>query len=115
MPRMTTYSQGEVILVPFPYTDFSAAKQRPAVVMSNASYNAAHVDVILAPITSRIAGSADEVVVTDWRTAGLIKPSAIKPILASFSTRLVVRKLGALPDSDRLRVRALFARVLELP
>jgi mRNA interferase MazF len=112
---MTTYNQGEVLLVPFPYTDFSAAKQRPAVVMSSASYNATHPDVILAPITSRVSGTSDEVAVTDWRAAGLIKHSSIKPILASFEARLVVRKLGALTDSDRLQVRAMFARVLDLP
>ena len=83
---MTTYNQGEIILVPFPYTDFSATKKHPAVVMSSAPYNATHPDVILAPITSRLSETSDEVSVTDWQTAGLIKPSAIKPILASFET-----------------------------
>jgi mRNA interferase MazF len=112
---MTTYSQGEIILVPFPYMDFSASKQRPAVVMSSASYNATHPDVILAPITSRRSGTPDEVAVTDWRAAGLIKPSAIKPILASFEIPLVIRKLGTLSDIDRVQVRTLFARVLDLP
>ena len=112
---MTTYSQGEIILVPFPYTDFSASKQRPAVVMSSAVYNATHPDVILAPITGRLSGTPDEVAVTDWRAAGLIKPSSIKPILASFETQLVMRKLGVLSDIDRIQVRAMFARVLDLP
>jgi mRNA interferase MazF len=36
---MTTYSFGDVILVPFPFTDQSRAKQRPAVVVSSARYN----------------------------------------------------------------------------
>ena len=32
MPSMTVYNFGDVILVPFPFTDQSQAKQRPAVV-----------------------------------------------------------------------------------
>ena len=112
---MTTYSQGEIILVPFPYTDFSANKKRPAVVMSSASYNATHPDIILAPITSRPSGTSDEVSITDWQAAGLIKPSAIKPILVSFETQLVIRQIGTLSETDRGQVRALFARVLDLP
>jgi mRNA interferase MazF len=112
---MTAYNQGEVILVPFPYTDFSATKQRPAVVMSCAAHNATHPDVILAPVTSRMSGTSDEVAITDWHAAGLIKPSSIKPILTSFETQLVMRKPGTLSDSDRLQVRAMFARVLDLP
>jgi mRNA interferase MazF len=112
---MTVYSQGEVVLVPFPYTDFSAIKQRPAVVMSSAGYNATHLDVILAPITGRLSDTPDEVAVTDWRAARLIKLSTIKPILTSFETQLVVRRLGLLSDSDRIQVRAMFARVLDLP
>jgi hypothetical protein len=41
-------------------------------------------------------------------------PFVVKPLLSSFDARLVRRKLGALSDSDRVQVRALFARILDL-
>lgn len=50
------YAFGDVILVPFPFTDQSTKKQRPAVVISSSSYNAQRPDVILLAIA--IAGSA---------------------------------------------------------
>jgi len=112
---MTSYRQGDVLLVPYPFTDQSGSKQRPSVVLSGDVYNQTHPDVILAAVTSQIRHTPDEVNLVDWRGAGLLKPSVVKPVLSSFDVRLVRRKLGMLSNSDRARVRALFARVLDLP
>jgi mRNA interferase MazF len=112
---MTTYKQGDVFLVPFPFTDQSGTKKRPAVVLSSSQYNQNHLDVILAPITSQISQIADEIRLTHWKSAGLLKPSVVKPVLASFDIALVLRKLGALANADRERVRVAFALILDLP
>jgi mRNA interferase MazF len=111
---MTTYKQGDVLLVPYPFTDQSGTKQRPAVVLSGAAYNRSHPDLILAPITSQIAHAQDEVILSDWETVGLLKPSSVKPLLSSLETGLVRRKLGKLPPSDIGQIRALFTRIFEL-
>jgi mRNA interferase MazF len=111
---MTSFKQDNVLLVPFPFTDQSGSKQRPAVVMSGDAYNWTHPDVILAPITSQVKGAPDEVSLVAWQAAGLLKPSVVKPLLSSFDTRLVRRKLGTLSDSDRTRARALFVRIFDL-
>jgi mRNA interferase MazF len=111
---MTTYNQGDVLLVPFPFTDQSGAKQRPAVVLSSDRYNQSHPDIILAPITSHGMRDADETSLVDWHAAGLLKPSVVKPVLSSFDTRLVRRQLGTLAPADRARVRTAFAQILDL-
>jgi mRNA-degrading endonuclease toxin of MazEF toxin-antitoxin module len=49
---MTVYRQGDVVLIPFPFTDFSTFKQRPAVVISSNGFNRIHQDVIVVAITS---------------------------------------------------------------
>jgi len=111
---MTTYKQGDVVLAPFPFTDQRGSKQRPAVVLSGVSYNRSHPDIILAPITSQITNTADEVILADWEPARLLKPSAVKPIVSSFEISLIRRKLGELSGADLKRVRAMFVRVFEL-
>ena len=41
MPATTSYSFGEIVLVPFPFTDQTGIKKRPAVIVSSAAYNVA--------------------------------------------------------------------------
>lgn len=46
-----SYEQGDIVLVPFPYTNGMATKVRPAIVVSNGVVNSSE-DVILAQISS---------------------------------------------------------------
>ena len=55
---MTTYKPGDILLVPFPFTDHTATKQRPAVVLSSELYNRSNPDLIIAPITSKVYRTA---------------------------------------------------------
>jgi mRNA interferase MazF len=111
---MTTYNQGDVLLVPYLFTDQRGSKQRPSVVISGNAYNRTHPDVILAPITGHAVAATDEVSLVSWQAAGLLKPSSVKPVLSSFDTRLVRRRLGALTTADWEAVSAMFRRVLDL-
>jgi mRNA interferase MazF len=51
---MTTYKFGDVILVPFPFTDQSTSKKRPAIVISSDNYNQNKPDIILIAVTSQV-------------------------------------------------------------
>jgi mRNA interferase MazF len=60
MPPTTRYSRGDVVLVPFPFTDLTNAKQRPAVVISAGRLNATRDDVVLLAITSQVPPALPE-------------------------------------------------------
>lgn len=114
MPSTMSYKQDDILLVPFPFTNQTNSKQRPAVVLSSETYNRVHPDIILAPITSQIFNRPDEVILDQWQGAGLLKPSVVKPILSSFDTNLVRRQLGTLSTPDLEIVRQLFRQILDL-
>ena len=111
---MTHFEFGDVVLVRVPYTDQRGSKQRPAVVVSGAAYSRARSDVVLMAVTSRIRSPRGfgEVVIEDWRAAGLLKPSAIKPVVFTVEQRLVVRALGRLTERDRVALRKGFRSVI---
>lgn len=44
--------QGDIVLIPIPFTDLSSQKQRPVIVISNNSYNLKTNDVIVVAMTS---------------------------------------------------------------
>jgi len=46
--------KGKIVLVPFPFTDLTGVKQRPALVISNNEYNQKNLDVIICGITSNL-------------------------------------------------------------
>jgi mRNA interferase MazF len=114
MPNTTVYDFGDVILVPFPFTDQTATKKRPAIVVSSDDYNKARPDVILMAITGHLSGypRIGEVVVSDWKEAGLLKASTIKPILTTLEKTLIIRALGRLTEPDILTLKNGLATIL---
>lgn len=96
--------RGEVYLAPFTYSDQQRTKRRPACVVSVPSFNAGP-DVLLAMITSsrmRLANPGiGDVVLTDWRGAGLLQASVVRTgrLLAMERSR-VVGPIGRLSAQD---------------
>ncbi len=99
---MPSFFKDEVILVRYPFSDLSAAKVRPAVVVS-----APHVsdDGLIVPLTSRITGLlAGEFILADWREAGLNLASAVKRGIYTVNRSLVLKSVGRLSSRDSQQV-----------
>ncbi len=105
---------GDVVLVPFPFTSQTASKQRPAVIVSNRAYNTAKPDLIMMAITSqfRPTPTLGEVWLSQWQAANLLKPSAVKPVFATFEQALVIRQLGTLASIDQTALRQAIGQII---
>jgi len=108
------YQFGDIVLVPFPFTDQSATKQRPGVIVSSPAYNRVRRDLILMAVTSQVRGSGafGEVLVQDWQAARLLKPSAIKPVLATLEQALVIKTLGRLSQRDQQQLKEMIGKII---
>lgn len=108
------FSFGDVVLVPFPFTDQSGTKKRPAVVVSSHGYNASRRDVVIMAITSQVRTplSYGEAMVGDWQGAGLVKASVLKPVFTTIEQHLVIRVMGHLSAADIKTLREVLSDVI---
>ncbi len=74
---MGRFVRGDVVVLPFPFSDLSAAKRRPALVVADLIGD----DVILCQITSRgsAAGYALPITKSDFTSGGLRQDSYARP------------------------------------
>lgn len=105
---------GDVVLLPFPSTNQTASKKCPAVVVSGGAYNLAKPDVVVMAVTSQLRPTPElgEVWIGQWQAAGLLKPSAVKPVFATLEQDLVLRQLGTLASNDQTALRRAISQIL---
>ena len=103
MQTMIDYNFGDIVLVPFPFTDQLTSKKRPGIVVSSDSYNCERPDLVIMAATSQVKALSPfgEITITKWKRAGLLKPSVIKPIFTTIEKKLILKKLGRLEEKDR--------------
>ena len=98
MPTTTSYNRGTVVLLPFPFSDQSGSKLRPAVVISP-PYPSDDLLVIAVTSVGEVLRPG-EFPIRSWRQAGLLHPSFAKRALASVSGELARKSLGHLDGDD---------------
>ena len=104
---MTAYKFGDIVLVPFPFTDQTTTKKRPAVVVSSDVFNSQYADIIVMAITSKSAtgtavGEVAIVVCSNrpWRSLqAFLSSQAITTNLTNKLENMSVQIVIELPDS----------------
>ena len=84
--------------------------------VSSATFHRGRSDLILMAVTSQVrpSGRIGEVQISGWKEAGLLKPSALKPVLFTLDRALVIRRLGRLAEPDQRPLREVLLTILEI-
>ncbi len=111
--------KNKIVLVPFPFDDFSTKKVRPAVCLTNEIEPYGH--VVLAFITSQVSHnpSPTDLVIdekdADFARTGLKVSSMIRlHRLVTLSKTFIKRELGELSDESRIGVKKCLQELFEL-
>ncbi len=113
---MAVFKQGDVVKVPFPYTDRSTRQSRPALVVSTGSLEDSHRLVWVVMITSaENRGWSGDVPVTDLSLAGLPAPSLIRAAKIGTIDAADATKLGKVSAASLRKVLAAIGRDLGFP
>lgn len=110
---MPAFEQGDVIRVPFPYTDRDTRQKRPALVVSSGETGEDGQLLWVVMITSAENRPwAGDVSIPDHESSGLPAPSVIRPVkIATIETRHAER-LGNVDDETRAAVMRSIRAVL---
>ncbi len=84
--------------MPYPCSNLSTSKARPAVVVSGTLYGREQPELLLAALTTNLSTNDTlDYVLQDWQSSGLRFPTAFKPVIATIATldpSLIVLPLG---------------------
>ena len=98
---------GDVVLVPFPDQPGGIKEAAHRHSQQRRLHNRTKRDVVVMAITSQFRPSSalGEGWLSEWQAAGLLKPSAIKPVFATLEQSLIIRQFGTLAAADQAALR----------
>ena len=100
--------QGDILLIPVPFTDLSSQKRRPVVVISNNDYNNKRQDIIVMAMTSNPSEDDYSFMVenADLLKGVLKRPSRIRvDKIYTLSQAIAVHNFGAVKTETLERIR----------
>lgn len=101
------YAAGDVIVVPFPYSDRLAEKRRPALVVSSPRLAAMGFIWVVMITSAKHSALADDLPILDLAGAGLGAPSIVRPVkIAHIEPDRIVRRAGGLGATQTAAVLA---------
>ena len=103
MPR-----QGDIVLIPIPFTDLSSQKRRPVIVVSNDAYNRKTMDIVVVAMTSNPAAVDYSFTITssNLEQGKLNRPGKVRvDKIYTLSQSIVVKTFGRVNSNvlDRIR------------
>lgn len=105
-----TPSPGEIWLAEIPFTDGSASKIRPVLILWLDVG-----DAVMAAVTSAAPRSTSDVSLQDWQAEGLRVISTVRlSRLDCLEQNLLRRKLGVLSRNDAQRIKQVWANQIQL-
>ncbi len=101
----------DIVVVPFPFTDRSIRKKRPALVLSAHTFNQ-HGHSLLAMITTSSLPWPGDTPLKDLNATGLATSCVVRLKLFTLDNRLILRRIGQLSSEDRSHVITEFKSIL---
>jgi len=101
-------SQGEIVLIPVPFTDLSSTRRRPVIVLSNDQYNGATPDMVVVAMKSTAARSPYSFTISsaDLAAGTLNHPGTVRvDKIYTLSQGIIVKSFGRVNDVTLDRIR----------
>lgn len=108
--------QGDIVLIPVPFTDLSSQKRRPVIIISNDAYHRTSRDVVVVAMTSNpaVVPYSLRIESSDLSEGALNRPGTIRSDkIYTLSQSIVVKKFGKVSPPVLQRIRQLIASLID--
>lgn len=105
-------NQGDIVLIPVPFTDLSSTRRRPVIVLSNDAYNRTTTDMVVVGMTSNLAAHPHSFILTsaDLVSGTLNHPGRVRvDKIYTLSQGIAVKTFGKVNDATLIRIRQMLA------
>lgn len=106
--------QGEIVLIPIPFTDLSSQKQRPVIIISNESYHSQTTDMVVVAMTSNLVSTPYGFTVTskELQQGALKRPSMVRADkIYTLSQTLIRRTFGVVSPQVLKNIQSIIIRM----
>jgi mRNA interferase MazF len=96
---MERFVKGDIVVIPFPFSDLSGSKKRPALVLADLQGD----DIILCQITSQHTKDKYAIAIkdVDFKTGKLTTPSNIRPNrIFTADKNIIIKKVASLNETS---------------
>lgn len=106
--------QGDIVLIPVPFTDLTSQKKRPVIVISSNDYNRLNADIVVVAMTSRpmVNAFGFQIDSSDLISGHLNHPGTIRADkIYTLASAIVVKRFGKVSPVIVERIRSLLSEL----
>lgn len=106
--------QGDIVLIPVPFTDLSSQKRRPVIIISNDNYNRQSADVVVVAMTSNPSQTPFSFRLTssDLIEGSLNRPSVVRADkIYTLAQSIIVKKFGKVSPKTMQHIRQMLVTI----
>lgn len=108
--------QGDIVLVPVPFTDLSSTRRRPVIILSNDAYHTSTADMIVVAMTSNPNQTAYSFIIntSDLIQGTLNHPGTVRADkVYTLSRGIIVKTFGRVGAPVLDKIRAILGTILQ--
>jgi mRNA interferase MazF len=107
--------QREIVLIPYPFTNYKGAKVRPGIIISNNNHNSRSQDCIMIAVTAAINNEPHSIMLKqeDLESGKLKKQSQAKADkVLTIEKSLIIKKIGMINNKTFEKIKAELTKII---
>lgn len=102
------FNQGDLVLLPYPFSDQEGTKVRPGIIVSNETFNRKSQDFIMVPLTTVLRDEPFSFIINqeNLKSGKLLRPSRIRiDKIFTVNKKLVITGIGTVSEVTLRKIK----------